>query len=274
MRFSLNVSTLFAELPLLERFGAAAEADFGAVESWWPDGVDLGEYVEAVRGAGVQLALLNFYGGDLAAGDRGVLSNLERAAEFRDNAPIALEIAATLGCRRLHALVGKQQPGQARDDQVRLAIDNVRWVADLAARQGATILIEPLNPLDNGECLIQRVGEAIAFIGDLGRENVAVQFDTYHVQRTEGSLAARVAMASGRIGHVQIADAPGRGYPGSGQIDFAEVFEALAAAGYDGFVGLEYFAPDGTERDLAWLPREFRGREQRLADLASWLRNG
>jgi hydroxypyruvate isomerase len=274
LRFSLNVSTLFAELPLLERFAAAAEAGFGAVESWWPVGVDLGAYVEAVRTAGVELALLNFYGGDLSAGDRGVLSDLERAAEFRDNAPIALEIAATLGCRRLHALVGKERPGQAREDQVRLAIENVRWVADLAARQGATILIEPLNPLDNGECLIQRVGEAIAFIGDVGRDNVAVQFDTYHVQRTEGSLGARVALAGGRIGHVQIADAPGRGYPGSGQIDFAEVFEALDATGFDAFVGLEYFAPDGTEPDLAWLPREFRRGEQRLAELASWLRAG
>jgi hydroxypyruvate isomerase len=272
VRFSLNVSTLFAELPLLERFDAAAAAGFAAVESWWPDGVDLDAFVEAVRATGTELALLNFYGGNVAAGDRGVLSNLERAGEFRDNAPIALEVASTLGCRRLHALVGKEQPGQAREDQVRLAIDNVRWVADLAAAQGATIMIEPLNRFDSGQYLIQRVSDAIAFIEEVGRDNVALQFDTYHVQRTEGDLGARIAAAGRLIGHVQIADAPGRGYPGSGRIDFAEAFEALAGTGYEGFVGLEYFAPNGTDDSLAWLPRGFRGADQRVADLASWLR--
>jgi hydroxypyruvate isomerase len=274
LRFSLNISTLFTELAPLDRFAAAADAGFGAVESWWPDGVDLGTFAHAIRDADVELVLLNFYAGEFAAGDRGVLADLERASEFRDNAPIALELAADLGCHRLHAVLGKEQPDQSRDDQLRLAVENLRWVADLAAAQRATILIEPLNRFDNGPYLIQRVGDALDLIRDVDRDNVGMQFDTYHVERTEGRASARIEAAAAQIRHVQIADEPGRGHPGSGQIDFAAVFDALAASGYEGFVGLEYFAPDGTERALAWLPRELRSGDRSLADIASWLRDG
>jgi hydroxypyruvate isomerase len=258
VRFDVNVGILFTELPLLERFGAVAATGFRAAECWWPEpGTDLDDLVRAVGDAELDLTLLNFFGGDLPAGDRGVAADPARHEEFRANVPVALGLAERLGCTTLHALVGKHLPGHDRDDQLALAAENVRWAADLAAHQGATIVVEPLNPIDNGPCLIQRIDDAHAFIDRVGRDNVGVQFDTYHLSRTEPDLAAAVARAAGSIRHVQVADDPGRGHPGSGAIDFASVFAALEAAGYDGGVGLEY-AAQGPGADLDWLPRDLR----------------
>jgi hydroxypyruvate isomerase len=266
MRFDVNVGILFTERPLLERFGAVAEAGFGAAECWWPADTDLDELVRAIQDADLRLTLLNFFGGDLAAGDRGVAADPRRFEEFRANVPVALRLAERLGCSVLHALIGKHLPGQHRDAQLALAADNVRWAAELADQQGATIVVEPLNPIDNGPCLIQQVDDARSFIDRVGRDNVGLQFDTYHLARTEPDLAAAAHRAGPLIRHVQVADDPGRGQPGSGQIDFAGVFAALAAAGYTGDVGLEYVAhsPGG---DLAWLPSSLRERDVEVDEI-------
>ncbi|MDW5593071.1 TIM barrel protein [Conexibacter stalactiti] len=263
----MSVSTLYTEVPLPDRFALAAEAGFSAVESWWPEDVDLDTYVDAVRDANLRLAVLGLYGGALAEGDWGVLSDLERAHEFREVAPKGLEVAETLGCYRLHVLVGNEQPGQLRPDQLRLAVENVRWVADLAAAQGATILIQPLNRRDAGPALIQHVDTAIAFIREVARENVGLQFDAYHVEGAEGYLPARVQRAGGLIRHVQIADYPGAQYPGSGRIDFPALFTALTRLGYNGYVGLEYMTVRGTTADLTWLPERLRSGSFTAADI-------
>lgn len=268
--FSFNSGTLFGNVPLLDRFRLAARAGFVAVESWWPEDIDLDAFAGAIRDAGLQLVLLNFYGGRLAEGDRGLAGDIERSQEFRDNVPLALELGASLGCRRMHALIGKEQPGQDRDDQLQLAVENLRWTADLAARNGATVLVEPLNRFDNGPCLIQHVSDAIDLIRRIGRSNVGVQFDTYHVMRTERGLPERIRGLGSMIRHVQFADAPGRGRPGSGGVDFGGVFEALSDIGFDGFIGLEYLAQSDDEDALAWLPSERRAEPQSLDELRRW----
>lgn len=260
MRFDVNVGILLTDRPLLDRFAAVAGAGFGAVECWWPTGADLHELARAVHDADLELTLLNFFGGDLAAGDRGVAGDPRRFEEFRANVPVALGVAERLGCTLLHALVGKHLPGADREAQLTLAADNVRWAAQLAARQGASIVVEPLNPVDNGACLIQRVDDALAFVERVGEDNVGVQFDTYHLGRTEPDLAGAARRAGPLIRHVQLADDPGRGRPGSGEIDFASVVLALQDAGYDGCLGLEY-AGRPAEDDFAWLPPSLRARD-------------
>ncbi len=259
MRLSVNAQLLFTEAPLLERFDLIAEAGFDAVESWWPEGEDLDAFGDAVLASGLELVLLNFDGGEMADGDRGLLGDLERSDRFRENAPIALELASRLGCSRLNALAGLERRDQPREQQLRVAVANARWAADLAARRGAQVLIEPINRFDNGPYLLDRLDAAIAFIDEVDRPNVRLQFDVYHAARTESeSLVSLVERHAPLIAHVQLADAPGRGMPGSGEIDFEAVLSALERAGYSGHLGLECRPHGATAEALAWLPGPLR----------------
>jgi hydroxypyruvate isomerase len=264
MRFSVNVSILFTEVPLLERFARARDAGFDAVELWWPRGEDLGEVRAAIEDAGVDVVVLNFDAGDMPAGDRGLISDPARRDEFRANVPVALELAEAVGCTKLNALAGHELPGLERAAQLELARDNVRFAADAARAQGAEVLIEAVNTYENGPYLLSRTQAAAEFARSAGRDNVRLQYDAYHMQRMEGDLTATIERHIGEIAHVQIADSPGRGHPGTGEINFDYVLRRLAELGYDGHVGLEYKAPAGdTEESLEWLPRERRGSRAR-----------
>jgi hydroxypyruvate isomerase len=258
MRFDVNLSILFTDVPLLERFERAAAAGFTAVELWWPRGEDLDAVHAAAAAHDLQVVALNFDAGDMPAGDRGFLSDPSRDAEFRANVPVALELAGRLGCTKLNALVGVRIAGIARDEQLALARDNVRFAADRAAEQGATVLIEAVNTFENGPYLLSRTQEAIDFVDSVERENVRLQYDAYHMQRMEGNLAATIREHAGRFGHVQIADSPGRHEPGTGEIAYPYLLGVLRDAGYDGWVGLEYKARGAAEDSFAWLPREAR----------------
>jgi hydroxypyruvate isomerase len=262
MRFCANVSILFREYPLLERFERARAAGFSAVELWWPAGEDLDALARAVRTAGLEVVLLNFDAGDMAAGDRGLLADPARCHAFLENVPVALRLARTLGCTRLNALVGLELPGVGRAAQLELAMQNVAHAADLAAAQGATILIEALNTFENGPYLLQSTRQAAEFIKSVGRSNVRLQYDVYHMQRMEGNLVATLREYIADIAHVQVADSPGRGEPGTGEIHYPYVLAELERLGYDGFVGLEYRPSSGsTEDSLSWLPPAARAAD-------------
>ena len=271
MRFSVNVSTLFTDAPLLERFGLASAAGFSAVECWWPEDTDLGQFVEAVGASGVELVLLNFFGGSLSSGDRGVLADPARAQEFRENVPVALEVAAALGCSHLHALIGIEDLARSREDQLELAVENVRWSARRAAAQRARVLVEPINPFDNGPYLGPRLAAGAEFLAAVGGDNLGLQFDTYHVRRAGQPLEESVRAYAPQIRHVQLADVPGRGAPGTGAIDFPGFLVALDATGYDGYVGLEYLPSTSTEQALAWLPVALRSGDRPVTDVCAAL---
>jgi hydroxypyruvate isomerase len=261
MRFSANISILFGELPLLERFAAAREAGFGAVELWWPSGEDLSAVRAAIEDAGVEVVLLNFDAGDMPAGDRGLISDPATQEAFRANVPVALGLAEAVGCTKLNALAGHELPDASRDDQLALARDNVRFAADAAREQGAQVLIEAVNTYENGPYLLSRTAAAADFVRGVDRDNVRLQYDAYHMQRMEGDITATIERHLDRIAHVQIADSPGRGEPGTGEINFPYVLRRLDELGYDGHVGLEYKPSAGdTTASLAWLPRELRGQ--------------
>jgi hydroxypyruvate isomerase len=250
MRFAANVSILFKEAPFLERFGRAAAAGLTAVEFWWPpEPVD--EVEAAIREAGLEVALFNFYAGDMPAGDRGLPSDPERQGEFRDNVPVALELAEKLGCRKLNALVGLDKGD--RDGRLSLAADNIAWAADQAAQIGAEVLIEAVNTFENGPYLIPTTRDALAFIDRIGRPNVRLQYDAYHMQRMEGNLVATITEHIDRIAHIQVADSPGRGEPGTGEINYPFVLSAIESLGYEGWIGLEYNPTTTTEESLSWL---------------------
>jgi hydroxypyruvate isomerase len=259
MRFSVNISLLFSEVPFIERFAAARAAGFDAVEFWWPRGEDLRAVRSAVADADVDVVLFNFDAGDMPAGDRGLLSDPAREAEFHANVPVALELAVAVGCRRLNALVGVARPELTRPEQLEVARRNVRQAADRAAELGIEVLIEAVNTYENGPYLLSTTRAAAEFAASTGRPNVRLQYDAYHMQRMEGDLTATLAEHIDRISHVQVADSPGRGQPGSGEINFDYVFRRLEELGYAGYVGLEYKPPGGdTAAGLEWLPRAAR----------------
>jgi hydroxypyruvate isomerase len=255
MKFCANVSILFKESPFLERFGRAAAAGFPAVEFWWPAGESLDEVEAAIKDAGLQVALFNFDAGDMAAGDRGMLSDPDRAHRFRENVPVALDLAQRLGCERMNALVGLELAPGEREAQLSLAAENVRWAADQAAPHGIDITIEAVNTFENGPYLVSTTRQAAAFIDTVDRPNVRIQWDAYHMQRMEGNLVATFTEFAARIAHVQIADSPGRGEPGTGEINYPFVLDAIDALGYEGWIGLEYNpTTETTEDSLRWMP--------------------
>jgi hydroxypyruvate isomerase len=258
MRFCANVSILFKEVPFLERFGRAGGAGFSAVEFWWPSGEDLGELETAIGNAGLEVALFNFDAGDMPAGDRGLISDPDRQGQFRENVPEALELARRLGCSKLNALVGQELPGMSREEQL----------AGRAAEYGVEVLVEAVNTFENGPYLLYTTRDAAAFLRSVGAANVKIQYDFYHMQRMEGNLAVNVREHIGEIGHVQVADSPARGEPGTGEIHYPYVLDVLEELGYDGYVGLEYNpTTERTEDSFAWIPEPLRAGDVSVRDL-------
>ena len=269
MRFCVNVSILFKEVPFLERFGRTREAGFSAVEFWWPGGEDLDEVERAIKEAELSVALFNFYAGDMSAGDRGLVSDPERQDKFRDNVPVALELAGRLGCERLNVLVGHEGQGMSREERLNLARENVAWAAERAAQHGVGVVVEAVNTFENGPYLLYTTKDAVGFVESVGSENVEIQHDFYHMQRMEGNLVANLREHIGLIGHVQVADSPDRGEPGTGEIHYPFVLGELERLGYDGYVGLEYNPTTAaTEDSLGWLPEPVRAGGGSVAALA------
>jgi hydroxypyruvate isomerase len=254
VKFSVNVSILFTELPFLERFAAVREAGFDAVEFWWPAGEDLDALIDAVEATGLEVALINFDAGDMPAGDRGLLADPARKERFRANVPVALSLAARLRCTRLNALVGHRLEGHDLDEQLGRVRDNLRWAADRAAPHGARVLVEAVNTLENGPYLVASTDAALELIASTGRDNVGLQYDAYHMQRMEGDVVATLRRHVHQIAHIQIADSPDRHQPGTGELDYGFILAELARLGYDGYVGLEYKPLGPSAASFGWVP--------------------
>lgn len=258
LKFGLNVSILLREYPFLERFDQAARLGFDTVEFWWPAGVDLAALARRVRDAGLQVALINFDGGNLEQGERGLVNDPERAAQFRANVPIALELAQRLGCTRMNALAGTWRAGEERATQLHRVTANLVWAAEQARAAGVAMMIEALNAWESPGYLCTSTPDALALIDAIGAPNVQFQYDIYHMQRMEGNVAATIRAQIGRIGHIQFADSPGRNQPGTGELRFPYIFEAIVASGYRGVVSLEYNPLGSSADSMAWLPHDRR----------------
>jgi len=266
LRFDVNCSILFTELPLLRRPAAAAAAGFGAVEFWWPFGDDpvpgdheVDAFLAALGDAGVSLAGLNFAAGDLAQGHRGWLSLPGRSAAFRDNIAACAGIAERAGCRVLNALYGNRVDGVAGAEQDELALENLGLAARAAGAAGATVVVESLNRYESPDYPLLTAASAVAVVDRVraaaGVANIAFLADLYHLGRMGEDLAGVLTSYADKIGHVQIADVPGRGAPGTGQTDFGPLFAQLARMGYPGPVGLEYKPTDPADSSssFGWL---------------------
>lgn len=262
LRFDVNCSILFTELPLLRRPAAARAAGFEAVEFWWPfaDPVPGDHEVDAFLGAlgdaGVQLVSLNFDGGDMAAGDRGLLSLPDRSAAFGDNIDVCAGIAGRAGCTVLNALYGNRVDGVPARQQDELAAENLALAARAAERAGATVVVEALNSYDSPRAALVSSKGALAVINHVraraGVTNLAFLADLYHLGRMGEDLAEVLTRDAAAIAHIQVADVPDRGAPGTGELDYEALFRQLAAQGYEGWIGCEYKPSDPADSSTSF----------------------
>jgi len=252
-RFSANLSMLFAELPFLERFEAAASAGFRAVEFAFPYEHDPQILADRLRRFGLEQVLHNLPPGDWSAGDRGLACDPGRIAEFQGSVERALTYAKALGCTRLNCLAGRRPERVSFERAQETLVANLRFAAAELRKAGVALLIEAINTIDMPGFFVSTSRHALAVLDEVGSDNLLFQYDVYHMQRMEGELARTIQASLPRIGHIQIADNPGRHEPGTGEINYGFLLPFLDEIGYSGWVGCEY-VPRGTSRaGLEWM---------------------
>jgi hydroxypyruvate isomerase len=243
---------LFGEVEFPDRFEAAARAGFKAVEMQFPYAWDKRCLAQAARRAGVEVVLINIPAGAPQKGDRGIACLPDRVAEFREGVARAIDYAEALGCRRMNGLAGIAPPGADHSALRKTYVSNLRYAANELARAGMTLLIEPISTHAVPGFFLNRSADALALIEEAGAGNLKVQYDLYHMHIMGDDLAATITANLGSIAHMQVADAPGRHEPGSGEIDFPPLFDLIDRLGYRGWIGAEYTPAGSTTDGLAW----------------------
>jgi hydroxypyruvate isomerase len=255
-RFAANLSMLFAEHPFLDRFEHAAKAGFEAVEFLFPYSYSTKDIKARLDAHGLKLVLHDLPAGDWDAGERGIACHPDRVSEFRAGVTQGITYAKALGVDQLNCLAGKA-PAGVPDAQLRKTfVDNLRFAAAALKAEGIRLLIEPINTFDIPGFYLNRTAQAVSILDEVANDsetdNAFVQYDIYHAQRMEGELAATMLRFQPRIGHIQLADNPGRNEPGSGEINYRFLLAHLDRIGYDGWVGCEYKPATTTEAGLDW----------------------
>ncbi len=251
-RLAANVSMLFAELPFLERFAAAARAGFRAVEYQYPYEWSAAEVAAAARDAKLEVVLHNMPPGDAARGERGTACLPGREARFREDLERAVDYARAAGCASLHLMAGVLPPGAARADYHAAYVANLRHAAARLGALGMRLFIEPLSEQTVANCFLRSSAQAAGILDEVGAPNALLQYDFFHMQIMEGNLAATCERLLPKIGHVQLADLPGRHEPGTGEINFDFLLGHLDRLGYAGWIGCEYNPRGDTLEGLKW----------------------
>lgn len=252
-KFAANLSLLWPELEFPERFAKAAAAGFRAVECQFPYGFEADRLADLLAQHELVLVLHNLPAGDWAAGERGIACIPGREGEFQDGVGRALDYAAALGAPALNCLAGLTPQGSAPERVHATLLRNLGFAAEAIGKAGRTLTVEPINTRDMPGFHLNRSRQTLDLLEAVGADTVKLQYDIYHMQVMEGDLTATLRREMGRIGHIQIADNPGRGEPGTGEINFPFLFEAIDAAGYSGWIGCEYVPRGTTDDGLAWL---------------------
>jgi len=251
-KFSANLTMMFNEVEFLGRFERAAKAGFRAVEYMfpyeWPEEQLAGE----LKSHKLEQVLFNLPAGDWAAGERGIACLPGREREFKDGVEMALAYARALRCPTLNCLVGLTPEGVSADQVSQTLADNLQFAAAALEKKGIRCVIEMLNENAVPGFHLVRTREALRLLDEVNHPNLRLQYDVYHMQIMEGNLIDTMSANMSRIGHIQIADNPGRHEPGTGEINFPNVFAAIDAAGYNGWIGCEYVPAGKTEEGLGW----------------------
>ncbi len=252
-KFAANLTMLFNETEFLGRFERAAKAGFSAVEFLFPYPYPADTLAALLQKHKLELVLHNLPAGNWDAGERGIACLPDRVQEFKDSVALGIDYATKLGAPRMNCLAGKAPQGVPHEQLRATLVSNLRFAAQEFKKAGLDLLIEPINYFDIPGFFLNTTQQAVAILNDVGAENAFVQYDIYHAQRMEGELFATIERELRRIGHMQLADNPGRHEPGSGEINYKNLFAFLDRIGYQGWIGCEYKPARTTEEGLGWI---------------------
>ena len=252
-QFAANLTMLFNEVPFLERFEKANKAGFKAVEFLFPYPFAATEIKQKLDQYQLKLVLHNLPAGDWDAGERGIACLPDRQAEFREGVSKAIEYAKALGVNQLNCLAGKAPAGADLKILHSTFVENLRYAAQELKKANIRLLIEPINTFDIPGFFLNTTKQAMNILEEVASDNLFVQYDIYHAQRMEGELANTIEKNLAKIGHIQLADNPGRNEPGTGEINYAYLFKFLDRIGYQGWIGCEYKPATTTAAGLGWI---------------------
>ncbi len=253
--FSANFNFLFNEVPFMERFAAAAKAGFKNVEFMFPYDYDQNEIKKQLEQNGLKLVLFNIPAGNWAEGDRGLAADPLRKAEFKEGVGKAIEAAKLLDVPRVNCLVGKVNGEQDSDAVMENLMDNISYAADEFVKVGLDLMIEPINHFDIPGFYLNTTDQVNKIINELGRANIYIQYDIYHAEREGEDHDMILKRYFNKIGHIQVADNPGRNEPGTGVVRFKGILDTLDKMGYKGYIGMEYKPSGLTEDSLSWVTK-------------------
>ena len=252
-RFAANLSFLYTERDFLDRFAAASNDGFRAVEFLFPYEYPAATLAKRLQDNGLKQVLFNMPPGEWGKGERGIAALPGREQEFRAAIGKALEYAAALNCYQVHVMAGLIAPGADRVAMRRTYVENLRYAAGEAAKQRVNVLIEPINTGDIPGFFLNRQDEAHAILSEVGAPNLRVQMDLYHCQIVEGDVTTKIRRYIGKVGHFQIAGVPGRHEPSVGEMNYPYLFSVIDELGYEGWIGCEYRPKVNTTTGLSWI---------------------
>jgi hydroxypyruvate isomerase len=251
-KFAANLTMMFNEVPFPQRFAAAAQAGFTAVEFMFPYDYPPEEVAGWLKENKLQNVLFNLPAGDFAKGERGLASLPGREQEFRASVEKGIRYAKVLGTPRLHPMSGNLPVGADRAKHRAIYVENVRWAAREVGKHGLDLVLEAINQRDMPAFFLKTQGEAYEVCKETGEPNAKLQFDIYHAQVQEGDITTKLRKFFDRIGHIQIASAPERNEPVDGELNYPYLFRVLDELKFDGWVGCEYRPKAGTVPGLGW----------------------
>jgi hydroxypyruvate isomerase len=252
-KFAANLTMLYTDSPFLERFARAKASGFHFIEYLFPYEYESTGLADSLEKYGLTQVLFNLPAGNWGAGERGIAVYPDRIDEFRRGVASAIQYAKALKCRQVNCLVGRRDEKIPQADQQRVMVENLRYASKMLAEQSIALVIEMLNPYDAPGFMIASPKVAFEVQEQVASPNLKIQYDVYHAQRNEGELAMTFQKNLPRIGHIQIADNPGRHQPGTGEINYRFLFDFIDKTGYTGYIGLEYVPQGTTEQSLSWI---------------------
>jgi len=252
LRLAANISTLFLELPLEQRPGAAARAGFAGVELRFLDGAPSKRFLSELRSSNVEMVGFNAHPGNFADGELGLASLRSQSERFRDGIYKDLGVARALGAANMHVLAGKRDQNLTDDEQFEIAIEGYGWAAEQAREEGVTVLVEPLAPQVAAGYFICSLERAVRLVKGVGSPNLKILFDLFHMQLAGGDILGRFGATGDLVGHVQIAAAPSRAEPDRGELCMDYVLDGIEQHGYSGWIGCEYTPATTTLEGLGW----------------------
>lgn len=253
LKLAANLTMLFTEVPFLDRFAAAAEAGFKEVEYLFPYDYEMDDIRKRLDDNGLKQVLFNIPCGDWAAGERGIASHPARVNEFRAGVKSAIDWALKLGVHQVNCLAGKRVDSVSDDEHRKTFIENIQYAADQLAEHNLLLLIEPINHFDIAGFFLNTSAQALDIVKDAGRGNILMQYDIYHAYRESEPVEDVLKQYIAKIGHIQIADSPGRHQPGTGEMDYKSILKLIDELGYKGRVAMEYVPDPDTLTSLEWV---------------------